>query len=103
LAWCQPVVEENALMSTLNVSMPDPMREYIEQQAERGQYSASEYVRHLIREDQKRKAEAERDMLREYLLLCAKQLDDGEFEEVTVEGLMAEGDARRAKEGKSAA
>jgi antitoxin ParD1/3/4 len=90
-------------MSTLNVSMPDSMRDYIEQQAERGQYTASEYIRHLIREDQKRTAEAEKSLLWEYLTLCAKQLDDGDFADVTVESLMAEGDARREREGKSAA
>jgi antitoxin ParD1/3/4 len=90
-------------MSTLNVSMPESMRDYIERQAEAGQYSASEYIRHLIREDQKRTAESERNYLWELLAISAKQLDDGDFADVTVESLMAEGDARRAKEGKSAA
>lgn len=40
----------------------------------------------------------EQDMLREYLLLCARQLDEEDFEEVTLESLMAEGDARRARQ-----
>jgi antitoxin ParD1/3/4 len=87
-----------APMSTLNVSMPESMREYIERQAERGQYSASEYVRHLIREDQKRSAQTERGLLWEYLTLCAKQLDDGEFaENMTAEDIIAQGRARRAR------
>ncbi len=84
-------------MTTLNISMPDSMRDYVEQQAEQGQYSASEYIRHLIREDQKRTAEAERNRLWEYLALCAKQLDDGDVvENVTFESVLAQGRARRA-------
>ncbi len=83
-------------MSTLNVSMPESMRDYIEQQAERGQYSSSEYVRHLIREDQKRAADTERNFLWELLAISAKQLDDGDFADVTAESVLARGRARRA-------
>jgi len=85
-------------MTTLNVSMPEAMRDYVEQQAERGQYSASEYIRHLIREDQKRTAEAERNYLWELLAISAKQLDDGDIEELTLEQVLEEGRARRAAE-----
>jgi len=43
-------------MTTLNISLPDSMRAYIEEQTNDGGYStASEYARALIREDQKRK------------------------------------------------
>jgi antitoxin ParD1/3/4 len=85
-------------MSTLNISMPEAMRDYVEAQAEKGQYSASEYVRHLIREDQKRRAETERNLLRELLAVSAKQLDDGRFADLTAEGVLAKGRARRAKQ-----
>ena len=45
-------------MKTMNVSLPDPMRDYIEQQVKTGGYgSISEYIRDLIRQDQKRKAQ----------------------------------------------
>jgi len=45
-------------MGTLNISLPDPMRAYVEEQAQAGGYSTvSEYLRALIREDQKRKAQ----------------------------------------------
>lgn len=84
-------------MSTLNVSMPEAMRDYIERQAERGQYSASEYIRHLIREDQKKTAEGESDLLGEYLMLCARELDEGLVSEVTADDIIAQGRARRAK------
>ena len=45
-------------MTTLNISLPNSMRSHIEEQTRSGRYStASEYVRSLIREDQKRKAQ----------------------------------------------
>ena len=44
-------------MSTLNISLPDGMKRYVERQVAREGYStASEYVRALIREDQKRQS-----------------------------------------------
>ena len=40
-------------MATMNVSLPDPMKEWVEAQAQTGRYSnASDYVRDLIRRDQ---------------------------------------------------
>jgi antitoxin ParD1/3/4 len=40
-------------MATMNVSLPDQMKEWVEAQAENGRYSnASDYVRDLIRRDQ---------------------------------------------------
>jgi len=42
-------------MATMNVSLPDAMKLWVEQQAESGRYSnASDYVRDLIRRDQDR-------------------------------------------------
>jgi len=42
-------------MATMNVSLPDPMKEWVERQANGGRYSnASDYVRDLIRRDQER-------------------------------------------------
>lgn len=44
-------------MQTMNISLPDPLKLYVEQQVNAGGYSsASEYVRELVRADQKRKA-----------------------------------------------
>ena len=43
-------------MATMNVSIPDPMREWVETQIESGHYSnASDYIRDLIRRDQEYK------------------------------------------------
>jgi antitoxin ParD1/3/4 len=44
-------------MASLNISLPRTLREYIESQVRQGEFSTpSEYLRSLIREDQKRKA-----------------------------------------------
>jgi antitoxin ParD1/3/4 len=42
-------------MATMNVSLPDPMKDWVEAQSKTGRYSnASDYVRDLIRKDQER-------------------------------------------------
>lgn len=44
-------------MTTMNVSIPESMKLWVEQQANSGRYAnASDYVRHLIRCDQERTA-----------------------------------------------
>lgn len=44
-------------MATMNVSLPDPMKDWVEQQTQGGRYSnSSDYVRDLIRKDQDRAA-----------------------------------------------
>ena len=83
-------------MPTINISLPEPMREYVETRAASGDYSASEYVRHLIREDKQRYEHEQRDLLWELLAISAKQLDDGDFGDTDMEKLLAEGIARRA-------
>jgi antitoxin ParD1/3/4 len=43
------------MMATMNVSLPDAMKDWVEGRAETGRYSnASDYVRDLIRRDQER-------------------------------------------------
>ena len=45
-------------MTTMNISLPDSMRAFIEQKVAQGGYSTvSEYIRQLVREDQKRAAQ----------------------------------------------
>lgn len=42
-------------MSTMNISLPDALKTFVEEQVARGGYStSSEYVRELIRRDQDR-------------------------------------------------
>jgi antitoxin ParD1/3/4 len=48
---------EEAAMQSMNISLPEPLKEFVDGQIATGRYSsASEYVRELIREDEKRKA-----------------------------------------------
>ena len=60
-------------MATMNVSLPDPMKEWVEAQARTGRYSnASDYVRDLIRRDQERA-----DGLAELQRLVSEGLESG--------------------------
>lgn len=44
-------------MQTMNVSLPDPLKEFVDNQVGSGRYSSvSEYVRELIRDDERRKS-----------------------------------------------
>jgi len=45
-------------VQSMNISLPDPLKQFVDGQISTGRYSsASEYVRELIRADEKRKAE----------------------------------------------
>ena len=45
-------------MQSMNISLPEPLKQFVDGQILTGRYSsASEYVRELIRADEKRKAE----------------------------------------------
>ena len=60
-------------MATMNVSLPDPMKDWVEAQARTGRYSnASDYVRDLIRRDQERA-----DKLAELQKLVAAGIESG--------------------------
>jgi antitoxin ParD1/3/4 len=53
-------VQEEPAMTTMNISLPEEMKAFIEaQMAQEGYASASEYLRFLIREDQRRRAKQE--------------------------------------------
>lgn len=60
-------------MATMNVSLPDPMKEWVDSQTKTGRYSnASDYVRDLIRRDQERS-----DKLAELQQLLTDGLESG--------------------------
>ena len=45
-------------MQSMNISLPERLKEFVDRQISTGRYSsASEYVRELIRDDEKRKAD----------------------------------------------
>lgn len=47
-------------MATVTISLPDPMKDWIEAQAGNGQFSGvSDYIRDLVRQDQHRKDQRE--------------------------------------------
>jgi antitoxin ParD1/3/4 len=60
-------------MQTMNVSLPDSMKQFVDNQVSTGQYSSvSEYIRELVRADQKRKA---KDQLEQVLLEALRSGD----------------------------
>ncbi len=81
-------------MTTMNISLPDEMKAFIDaQMSEEGYASASEYLRTLIREAQKRKAKDALDaMLLEGLKnpLNPADIDWDEIEREALEGLAGE-------------
>ena len=80
-------------MATMNVSLPDQMKEWVEEQVKSGRYgNSSDYVRDLVRKDQER-AEAREEFER----LIQEGLDSGNSE-LTVEEVFAQA-RQRAIEG----
>ena len=67
-------------MTTLNISLPESMRTFIDEQIAQGGYStASEYIRDLIRQAQKQAAKEKLDNM------LLEGLTNGESVEVTDE------------------
>jgi antitoxin ParD1/3/4 len=65
-------------MQTMNISLPDQLKDFVDVQVGSGRYSSvSEYVRDLIRDDEKRKAQ---DRLEALLL---EGIQSGEATEMT--------------------
>ncbi len=51
-------------MQTMNISLPDQLKDFVDDQVGSGRYSSvSEYVRDLIRDDEKRKAQEKLEAL----------------------------------------
>lgn len=67
-------------MATMTISLPEPMREFIETEVAAGDYgSASKLFREMVRDRQKRKAQERLEML------LLEGLESGEPIEVTDE------------------
>lgn len=65
-------------MSSLNISIPESLREFVKQRVASAHYSTpSEYIRQLIREDQKAMAKEQLEAL------LLKGLESGEPTEMT--------------------
>ncbi|MDN5871620.1 MAG: type II toxin-antitoxin system ParD family antitoxin [Nitrococcus sp.] len=66
-------------MATMTVSLPDPMKDWIEAQTRTGEYaSSSDYVRDLVRRDREQK---------ERLLALRKLMDEAEASGVSLRTL----------------
>ena len=50
-------------MTSMNVSLPEELKQFAEEQTHHGYSTPSEYIRELIREDQKRKAKEKLEAL----------------------------------------
>ena len=73
-------------MATMNVSLPDPMKQWVETQARTGRYSnASDYVRDLIRKDQDRAAHIAR-----LQTLITEGLESGVAEDFSMDEIQTE-------------
>ena len=50
-------------ITSMNISLPSTLREFVEERVSTGYGSASEYIRELLRDDQKRAAQAKLEEL----------------------------------------
>jgi antitoxin ParD1/3/4 len=75
---------EEVRMATMNISLPDPMKDWVNAQAESGRYAnASDYVRDLIRQDQERA-----DKVRQLQALIDQGLASG-ISEASIDDVLA--------------
>ena len=72
-------------MATMNISLPDPMRSWIQDQIDQGQYaSSSDYVRDLVRKDQARQKKIET-----LQMAITQGLESGDVENFDIEAFKA--------------
>jgi antitoxin ParD1/3/4 len=83
-------------MQSMNISLPEPLKEFVDGQIAAGRYSSvSEYVRELIRADEKRKAEERLEaLLLEGLQSAETELTPADWSEIRQEAI-AQVKARR--------
>ena len=70
-------------MATMNISEPEPMKDWVQAQIDQGKYaSSSDYVRDLIRKDQK-----ERDKLAALQAAITLGIESGEAGELDMDAI----------------
>jgi antitoxin ParD1/3/4 len=74
-------------MTSMNISLPEPLRQFVEEQVETGGYgTASEYVRGLLREAQKLKAQERlEELLLEGLSTPVSEMTGQDWQEIRQE------------------
>ncbi len=81
-------------MATMNVSLPDPMKDWVEDQVKTGHFSnASDYVRDLIRRDQEYREQ------REALIKALVVGEKSGVSERTIKEIWRDVKARRSRNG----
>lgn len=80
-------------MSTLAISLPDPLKAYVDSQVtQRGYADASDYMRELVESDRRRKL---RDELEQELVQAARsgseEMTDQDWEDIRREGVRQRG------------
>ena len=85
-------------MQSINISLPEPLKQFVDAQISQGRYSStSEYMRELIRADEKRKAEELLEAkLLEGLSSSESELAKGDWEKIRNEALIII-ESRKAK------
>jgi antitoxin ParD1/3/4 len=86
-------------VQTMNISLPEPLKDFVDRQIATGRYSsASEYVRELIRNDEKQKAEEHlAALLREGLRSKETALTGADWEAMRAEALARVNQAAKRK------
>jgi antitoxin ParD1/3/4 len=69
---------------TLNISLPSPLRRYVEERVERGDYgNTSEYIRELIRKDREEQDRRTLEQVEAKVLAAIESIERGEWVEYT--------------------
>lgn len=86
-------------MESMNISLPEPLKQFVDGQISSGRYSStSEYVRELIRADEKRKAEEHLEgLLLEGLQGEAKALTPDDWQAIRKEAAARVQKARKSR------
>lgn len=72
-------------MVSMSITLPDPMKDWVEDQAQTGRYAdASDYIRDLIRQDQE-----QTDKIARMQLLVDEALASGESDETMADILLS--------------
>ena len=70
-------------MATMNISVPDPMKDWVKDQIDEGKYaSSSDYVRDLIRKDQ-----LEKDKLAALQAAITRGIESGQTGELDMQSI----------------
>jgi len=79
-------------MATMNISLPQALKDWVETQAEAGLYAnSSDYVRDLIRRDVEKRKKIEA------IRLMVEEAEQSGFRQMTIEEIQAELRARRER------